>query len=112
MVYVVAGSGLFWKNNPMTTDLVSLRFEKSGRGGKMVTLVSGLRMHPEGKLSLLSTLKKKLGTGGALKEGVLELQGDQRERLPPLLFSLGVILGKGRTPPPSLGGPNGGERGS
>ena len=87
----------------MTTSPVTIRFEKSGRGGKMVTLLAGLPMHPEGKSALLSTLKKKLGTGGAVKGGVLELQGDQRERLPPLLFSLGIFLGKGRTPPSSLG---------
>lgn len=96
----------------MSISPISIRFEKSGRGGKMVTLLAGLPMHPEGKSTLLSTLKKKLGTGGAVKGGVLELQGDQRERLPPLLLSLGISLGKGRTPPPSLGGPNGGERGS
>lgn len=52
-------------------------------------------MHPDGKTALLSDLKKKLGTGGAVKNGALELQGDQRERLPPLLTALGYKIIKG-----------------
>ena len=72
-----------------------VRFEKSGRGGKVVTIVSGLNMHPEGKSALLAALKKKLGTGGAVKDGVLELQGDQRDRLPPLLTTLGYPIKRG-----------------
>jgi translation initiation factor 1 len=72
-----------------------VRFEKAGRGGKVVTLVVGLTMHPDGKTALLSDLKKKLGTGGAVKNGALELQGDQRERLPPLLTALGYKIIKG-----------------
>ena len=72
-----------------------VRFEKSGRGGKVVTIVSGLNMHPEGKSALLAALKKKLGTGGAVKDGVLELQGDQRDRLPPLLTGVGFTVKRG-----------------
>ena len=72
-----------------------VRFEKSGRGGKVVTIVAGLQMHPEGKTDLLSRLKKKLGVGGAVKDGELELQGDQRDRLPPLLTLLGYRVTRG-----------------
>ncbi len=72
-----------------------VRFEKSGRGGKVVTIVAGLKMHPEGKTDLLSHLKKKLGVGGAVKDGLLELQGDQRDRLPPLLTTLGYRVTRG-----------------
>ena len=72
-----------------------VRFEKTGRGGKVVTIVSGLKMHPEGKSALLADLKKKLGTGGAVKDGVLELQGDQRDRLPPLLTGVGFTVKRG-----------------
>jgi translation initiation factor 1 len=73
---------------PPTSPLL-VRFEKSGRAGKAVTIVAGLKMHPEGKSALLSVLKKKLGAGGAVKDGVLELQGDQRTRLLSLLPTLG-----------------------
>ncbi len=70
-------------------DPVTLRLDKSGRGGKAVTLIAGLQMHPDGKLELLQKLKKSCGTGGTLKRGVLEVRGDQRERLKPILESLG-----------------------
>ncbi|MBK8575728.1 MAG: translation initiation factor [Elusimicrobia bacterium] len=72
-----------------------IRFEKTGRGGKTVTLITHLKMHPEGKATLLSDLKKKIGTGGAVKDGQIELQGDQRERLPPILIALGYSVTKG-----------------
>lgn len=65
-----------------------VRFEKAGRAGKAVTIVGGLNMHPEGKESLLVALKKKLGVGGTVKNGQLELQGDQRDRLTRLLPEL------------------------
>lgn len=76
----------------MASPPLLVRFEKTGRGGKVVTIVAGLKMHPDGKSTLLSDLKKKLGTGGAVKEGQLEFQGDQRERLPPLLTNLGYLV--------------------
>ncbi len=81
--------------SPSPQKPVVVRFEKSGRGGKVVTIVAGLNMHPNGKSDLLSVLKKKLGTGGAVKDGVLELQGDQRDRLPPLLTALGHQVTRG-----------------
>ena len=65
-----------------------VRFEKTGRAGKAVTIIGGLNMHPEGKETLLVTLKKKLGVGGTVKNGQLELQGDQRDRLVALLPGL------------------------
>jgi translation initiation factor 1 len=58
-----------------------LRLDRGGRRGKSVTLVDGLRLHPQGKLDLLASLKKRCGAGGTLKEGKLELQGDHREFL-------------------------------
>jgi translation initiation factor 1 len=55
--------------------------DTGGRKGKAVTLVSGLQMHPQGKLDLLQKFKKICGAGGTLKAGVLEVQGDHRNRL-------------------------------
>lgn len=76
---------------PGPSSPYSVRFEKAGRAGKAVTILGGLNMHPEGKENLLVTLKKKLGVGGTVKNGQLELQGDQRDRLVHLLPAL---LGK------------------
>ena len=53
--------------------------EKSGRRGKVVTVVRGL---PPGDVTAAaSDLKRHCGTGGAVKEGAVELQGDHREKV-------------------------------
>lgn len=52
---------------------------KAGRKGKTVTLVTGL---PTGDLGAVATeLKKLCGSGGSVKEGVVEIQGDHRDRI-------------------------------
>jgi len=52
--------------------------EKSGRKGKTVTVVRGL---PASALAeAASDLKRQCGTGGTVKDGVVELQGDHREK--------------------------------
>lgn len=55
---------------------VRVRRETKGRGGKTVTTVSGLAMNVLQLTELLKEFKRICGAGGALKEGVLEVQGD------------------------------------
>jgi translation initiation factor 1 len=55
---------------------VRVRRETKGRAGKTVTTVSGLALNRMQLSDLLSALKRRLGTGGAEKDGVLEIQGD------------------------------------
>ena len=57
---------------------VRISFRK-GHKGSGLTLIERLQMHPAGKEELLKDLKKRLGVGGTVKFGVLELQGDQRD---------------------------------
>ncbi|MEY2689727.1 MAG: hypothetical protein RL375_3926 [Pseudomonadota bacterium] len=55
--------------------------EKSGRGGKTVTVVRGLAL---GDMALTATgkqLRAACGTGGTTKDGVIEVQGDHVERV-------------------------------
>ena len=59
--------------------ILRLRLEKKGRKGKAVTVVDGLPPHPDFWQKLLKKLKARCGSGGTLKDGVMELQGDQRE---------------------------------
>ena len=59
------------------TEPVRVSFRKSGKGSG-VTLVDRLPMHPAGKEELLTKLKKRLGVGGTVKQGVLEVQGEHR----------------------------------
>tara|TARA_B100001248_G_scaffold262700_2_gene261148 strand:- start:39082 stop:39483 length:402 start_codon:yes stop_codon:yes gene_type:complete len=61
---------------------VDVRREKSGRGGKWVTVLQGdgfLKTSPQELEALLSQFKKQLGCGGALKGKTLEVQGDKCE---------------------------------
>jgi translation initiation factor 1 len=60
---------------------VRIRREVKGRRGKTVCVVDGLHL-PESELKLLlKRLKGKLGTGGAVKNNNLEIQGDHCEKL-------------------------------
>jgi translation initiation factor 1 len=54
--------------------------ERGGRNGKVVTVVRGLPPHVA-LLALAADLKRLCGAGSTVKDGVLELQGDHRERL-------------------------------
>lgn len=63
--------------------------DRKRRAGKTVTLITGLRHDPATLEALLKTLKQQCGTGGALKSGELELQGDQRERVAAALQAMG-----------------------
>ncbi|HKI62840.1 MAG TPA: translation initiation factor [Mariprofundaceae bacterium] len=64
---------------------VRVRRESKGRGGKQVCIISGLSLGEAELKALLKTLKGHLGTGGALKGGELEIQGDHREKVLALL---------------------------
>jgi len=59
--------------------VAKLRLEKSGRGGKSVTVVDGLPRNEAFLAELARDLKRALGTGGAVREGAVEIQGDRRE---------------------------------
>jgi translation initiation factor 1 len=65
--------------------IVRLQRETKGRKGAGVTLVTGLPLADEALQALASRLKRRCGVGGAVKDGVIELQGDQRNVLKPLL---------------------------
>ncbi len=70
---------------------VKISHETKGRRGKGVTLVTGLAENNEGLKALARKLKKRCGTGGTVKGGTIEIQGDQREILKAELKSLGKI---------------------
>ena len=59
--------------------------DRKGRGGKGVTLISGVPGSPAALQTLASELKRFCATGGTLRGDVIEIQGDQRERLKPEL---------------------------
>jgi len=61
--------------------IVRIRRESKGRGGKTVTVVSGLPLTGEPLMQLAKTLKQSCGTGGTVKDGKVEIQGDHVDRL-------------------------------
>jgi len=77
---------------PETSGKVRVRYETVGRKGKGVTLISGLPLNQESLLTLARGLKQQFGTGGAVKDFVIELQGDQREKVIQALRKLGYSL--------------------
>src|SRR6266516_5661658 len=71
---------------PKVTNLprdgvVRLLRDRKGRGGKTVTLITGLNGSPASLTALASDLKRMCGTGGTLRGDLIEIQGDHRERL-------------------------------
>ena len=69
-----------------------LRMEKKGRGGKTMTIVDGLPRNAAFLDTLCADLKRLCGTGGAVAEGAIQLQGDLRDRLRPHLVSRGFLV--------------------
>jgi translation initiation factor 1 len=74
---------------PPTDGVVRLFFETKGRGGKGVTVVRGLGLAEPELTALGKKLKAACGVGGTAKDGVVELQGDHRDRVLALLHAQG-----------------------
>lgn len=55
--------------------------ETKGRKGKGVTVVTGINLDDAKLKELATSLKQKCGAGGTIKDGVIEIQGDHRDRL-------------------------------
>jgi translation initiation factor 1 len=64
--------------------------ERKGRAGKEVTVIEQLDLPARQLDAWLKDLKDALGCGGAVENGTLLLQGDQRKRVPALLTARGV----------------------
>lgn len=75
--------------SPKGDGVVRVGRETKGRKGKGVTLINGVPLPPEELKKLAKELKQKCGTGGTLKDGVIEIQGDHRDLLIELLKSKG-----------------------
>ena len=61
--------------------IIRIRRETKGRKGKGVCIVTGLELPEEEIKALAKKLKALCGTGGTVKDGVIEIQGDHREAL-------------------------------
>ncbi|MEC7816866.1 MAG: translation initiation factor Sui1 [Pseudomonadota bacterium] len=70
---------------PAGDGVVRVSRETKGRKGKGVTLVTGVPLAGDPLKALAKQLKAKCGTGGTVKDGVIEIQGDHRDLLVSLL---------------------------
>ncbi|WP_439587477.1 translation initiation factor Sui1 [Hydrogenophaga sp.] len=74
---------------PAGDGVVRVSRETKGRGGKAVTLVKGLALDAAALTALGKQLKAACGSGGTVKEGVIEVQGDHVERVVTALQAAG-----------------------
>ena len=75
---------------PAEGGVVRVSRERKGRGGKTVTLVRGLALDDAALAALGHKLKAACGSGGTVKDGVIEVQGEHRERIAQLLQAQGL----------------------
>ena len=66
-----------------------LHRESKGRGGKTVTLVKNLVLSDANLKSLAKRLKQVCGSGGTVKDGLIEIQGEHREKIAAALEKMG-----------------------
>jgi translation initiation factor 1 len=72
--------------------VVRVSRETKGRAGKGVTLVKGLPLAPAELVALGKQLKAACGSGGTVKDGVIEVQGDHVERVMVALVAQGYVV--------------------
>lgn len=75
---------------PKGDGIVRIQRQTSGRKGKGVCLITGIDEDDATLTKLAAELKKKCGCGGAVKEGVIEIQGDNRDLIKSLLEAKGM----------------------
>ena len=73
------------KSRPRTSikydGIIRIQREVKGRKGKTVTTVSAFQLADDELKSLAARLKRKCGTGGSVKDGIIIIQGDHRDAL-------------------------------
>ena len=74
---------------PKSDGIVRLMRDRKGRGGKTVTVITGLPDNNTVISTLAQQLKKLCGSGGTVKEGTIEIQGDHCEKVQAKLVELG-----------------------
>ena len=74
---------------PVGDGVVRVSRETKGRGGKAVSVVKGVALDAAGLVALGKELKAACGTGGTVKDGVIEIQGDHIDRLMAVLQAKG-----------------------
>ena len=69
------------QTNIKINGIIRIQREVKGRKGKTVTIVSGFQLADDELKNLSTQLKRRCGTGGSVKDGVIIIQGDHRDTL-------------------------------
>ena len=77
---------------PPQQQTAYLHRDSKGRGGKSVTLIKNLVLSDEDIKSLAKKIKQDCGVGGTVKDGVIEIQSEQREKIAGILQKLGYKI--------------------
>ena len=80
------------QHQAFSDGVLKVRRETKGRKGKGVITIAGISGTDQELKKIAATLKKKCGTGGAVKEGVIEIQGDKRDVIKAELEKLGFSV--------------------
>ena len=76
-------------STPPNQQTVYLHRESKGRGGKIVSLVKNLTLSEKDLKVLAKQIKRACGTGGTIKGGIIEIQGEHRTRIADVLNKQG-----------------------
>jgi translation initiation factor 1 len=74
---------------PLSDGVVRIMRERKHHGGKTVTIISGVPANDEPLAVLAQQLKRLCGSGGTIKDGIIEIQGDHRDKIHAKLTELG-----------------------
>ena len=77
---------------PPQQQTIYLHRDSKHRAGKGVTLLKGLVLTEDDLTSLAKTIKQACGSGGTIKDGVIEIQGEHREKIAEILTKLGYKI--------------------
>lgn len=69
------------QSNIKLDGIIRVQREVKGRKGKTVTTISGFQINEDELKDLATQLKRRCGTGGSVKDGLIIIQGDHRETL-------------------------------
>jgi translation initiation factor 1 len=68
---------------------LKVQASRKGKGGKTVTIISGFQVSPATLTALTKQIKNQCGTGGTVKDGQIEIQGDRRTQVVEILTAIG-----------------------
>ena len=83
------GASILINRLNLDNRIARVRRETKGRGGKTVTTVTGVLLNADDLKALAKRLKNRCGCGGAVKDGIIEIQGDKVDQVCELLVAEG-----------------------